>query len=220
MASLYVGDQWYDLALSLYAQGSCPAASWERLVSTWSAPGDRNVVQFIRPNDELVNLDPGNYLMLVADDPRDASDFDARKSFTVRVALNAAYCALDPNDVPVPNPVNASLTMLQRPNDALYQLAVTVDPQASDRGQFALLTFTAVISPPFTDLYDFSWMLDSQVVPDAKTPILQWAVADLSKTANNQHTVRANATGARPYPDPTSPQIPPSLSAECQFQTG
>jgi hypothetical protein len=223
MASLYVGDQWYDLALYLYEQGSCPDGSWERLILAWSARVDRNVIQFIRPNEQLVNLDPGKYLMVVghryAEDPQYATDFNPNKSFTVRVALNSAYCGLDPDDAPVPNPFNAGVTMHRRPDDALYQLAVTIDPSPGDRGPFALLTFTAVISPPYADLYDFSWTLDGQTVQGADTPVLQWAVADLQKNALNQHTIGATATGARPYPDPATPQIPPNLSAQCSFQT-
>src|SRR5690349_1266622 len=35
-ASLYIGDQWFDLDLFLYVQGACPAGAWESLVRAWS----------------------------------------------------------------------------------------------------------------------------------------------------------------------------------------
>src|SRR3712207_6536641 len=35
-ASLYVGDQLYDLDLYLYARGRCPAGRWSSLVRAWS----------------------------------------------------------------------------------------------------------------------------------------------------------------------------------------
>ena len=57
-ASLYVGDQLFDLDLYLYVRGRCPEGSWERLVRTWSARSERMVIQFVRPDEQIVNLDP------------------------------------------------------------------------------------------------------------------------------------------------------------------
>ena len=102
-ASLYVGDQPFDMALYLYMRGRCPQGSWESLVRAWSARSERMVLQFVRPNEQIVNLEPGEYLLLVghqyAEDPQYARDFDPSRGFTVRIALNPAYCGLSPADV-------------------------------------------------------------------------------------------------------------------------
>lgn len=222
-ASLYIGDQWFDLDLFLYVQGQCPAGSWESLVRSWSVRGEQRVIQFIRPNEQIVNIKAGNYLLLAGhsngSDPRFISDFDPSHGFTVRVALNSPYCGLDPADQPVPNPVNPAVTMLKRPDDALYQLGITIDPPVEqDRGPFALLTFTAFVSPPYTDLYDFAWRLDGADIPGADGAILQMAQTELPKTTGGQHTIQVDATGARVYPDPEQPSIPPNLTTSCNFK--
>jgi hypothetical protein len=222
-ASLYIGDQWFDLDLFLYVQGACRAGSWESVVRAWSVRGEQRVIQFIRPNEQIVNVKAGNYLLLAGHvdqtDPRFRNDFDPAHSFTVRVSLNTPYCNLDPADVPVPNPTSPAISMLKRPDEALYQLGLTIDPpREADRNQFALLTFTAFVSPPYTDLYDFSWTLDGQRLPDATNPVLQEAVTDLPRTPGGQHTIQVNATGARVYPDPEQPSIPPDLATACSFR--
>src|SRR5262249_49158790 len=52
-ASLYVGDQWFDLDMYLYVRGKCPKGSWEKLVRTWSARSERMVLQFERPDEQI-----------------------------------------------------------------------------------------------------------------------------------------------------------------------
>ena len=182
-ASLYVGDQWFDLDLYLYMRGRCPQGSWERLVRTWSARTDRMVLQFVRPDEQIVNLDAGEYLLLVghkyAEDPEYAADFDPSRGFTIRVALNPPYCGLSPADVLEPNPQDRNTMMLRRPDEALYQVGLNFQPDGDELGPFALMTFNAFVSPPYTDLYDFSWELDGQALHDEGTPIVQRATADL-----------------------------------------
>jgi hypothetical protein len=223
-ASLYVGDQWFDLDMYLYVRGRCPQGSWEKLVRTWSARSERMVLQFERPDEQIINLDPGDYLLLVghkyAEDPEYARDFDPSRGFTIRVALNPPYCALSPADVPEPNPLDPSVTMLRRPDDALYQLGLNFQPDEKELGPFSLMTFNAFVSPPYSDLYDFQWELDGVALAGQNTPIIQTATSDLGKTADGRHTIRVTAIGAREYPDPFLSHIPPTLSAACSFKVG
>jgi len=221
-ASVYVGDQLFDLDLYLYRRGRCPEGSWEKLVRTWSARSEQMVLQFVRPDEQIVNLDAGEYLLLVghkyAEDPQYARDFDPSRGFTVRIALNPAYCGLSPADVLDPNPLDRSIMMLRRPDDALYQLGLNFQPDEQELGPFSLMTFNAFVSPPYTDLYDFKWELDGKLIPGSTTPILQTAAVDLVKSADGRHKVRATAIGAREYPHPTLSHIPPTLSVECTFK--
>ena len=220
-ASVYVGDQLFDLDLYLYRRGRCPDGSWEKLVRTWSARSEQMVLQFVRPDEQIVNLDPGEYLLLVghkyAEDPQFARDFDPSRGFTIRIALNPAYCSLSPADVLEPNPLDRAFMILRRPDNALYQLGLNFQPGEEELGPFSLMTFNAFVSPPYTDLYDFTWELDGKLVPGETTPILQTATTDLVKTTNGQHKIRATAVGAREYPHPTLSHIPPTLAVECTF---
>jgi hypothetical protein len=223
-ASLYVGDQLFDLDLYLYRRGGCPAGSWERLVRTWSARSEQMVLQFVRPDEQIVNLDPGEYLLLVghkyAEDPQYARDFDPTRGFTIRIALNPPYCGLAPPDVLDPNPLDRTIMMLRRPDDALYQLGLNYQPDEDELSPFSLMTFEAFVSPPYTDLYDFAWELDGKPVAGETAPTLQTATADLVKTADGVHKVRVTGIGAREYPHPTLTHIPPTLAVECTFKLG
>ncbi|HEY1291742.1 MAG TPA: hypothetical protein VGJ60_01510 [Chloroflexota bacterium] len=223
-ASLYVGDQWFDLDMYLYVRGKCPQGSWEKLVRTWSARSERMVLQFERPDEQIINLDPGDYLLVIghkyAEDPEYARDFDPSRGFTVRIALNPPYCGLSPADVLEPNPLDPSVMMLRRPDDALYQLGLNFQPDEKELGPFSLMTFNAFVSPPYTDLYDFKWELDGVALPGETTPIVQTATTDLPKTSDGKHKVRVTAIGAREYPDPFLSHIPPTLAVECTFKIG
>jgi hypothetical protein len=221
-ASLYVGDQLYDLDLYLYVRGRCPQGAWEKLVRTWSARTDTMVLQFVRPDEQIVNLDPGDYLLLVghkyAEDPAFARDFNPSRGFTIRIALNPPYCGLSPADVLEPNPLDRSIMMARRPDDALYQLGLDFEPDGEELGPFALMTFDAFVSPPYTDLYDFSWELDGAPVAGETGAILQRATADLPRSDDGVHTVRVTAVGAREYPHELLTHTPPTLSVACSFQ--
>jgi hypothetical protein len=223
-ASLYVGDQLFDLDLYLYRRGQCPPGSWEKLVRTWSARSEQMVLQFVRPDEQIVNLDAGDYLLLVghkyAEDPAYARDFDPSRGFTIRVALNPPYCGLSPADVLSPNPLDPSVMMLRRPDDALYQLGLNYQPDEQELNPFSLMTFDAFVSPPYTDLYDFTWELDGVTLPGETTPLIQTAATDLAQTADGVHKVRVTAIGAREYPHPTLSHIPPTLAVECAFRLG
>ena len=80
------------------------------------------------------------------------------------------------------------------------------------------MTFIAFVSPPYTDLYDFTWELDGAVVPGESASILQKATSDLAQTQNGEHAVRVTAVGARDYPHELLAHTPPTLAVACTFK--
>jgi hypothetical protein len=215
-AFVYVGDQWYDLDLALYSVAK------GRTVACWQTTGakarsersQRRVLQFIRPDEQIVDeLEPGVYVLLVTADPALVLDpFHPRRDFTIRVALTAPLCGgLDPPNRP--NPAYPELMM--RADDALYQLGITVAPP--DPGPFDLITFSATVSPPYTDLFDYVWEVDGRTIPGATDLTFQVAADVLPQAPAGLHRVRVTAKGARPYPDPDQPHTPPTLSVVCAF---
>ena len=78
-----------------------------------------------------------------------------------------------------------------------------LEPQ--NPGPFSLMSFTAAVSPPYTDLFDFDWQLDGQPVPAGSVTNIQSPTQALPKGAVGEHKVRVTARGARPYPDPAQP---------------
>ena len=221
-ALLYIGDQWYDLSLYLYIRGSCKAqGGWEKLIRAWSVRAEQRVIQFMRPNEQIVNLQPGEYLMVAQYDPAGNEPLDPDKGFTARVATALPYCSLDPTDVLQPNPVAPSIMVPRRPDDALYQLGLSIDPpNESDRVPFTLMSFNAFVSPPYTDLFDFSWTFDGKPLQlDPSSFLYQVPVEGLPPAPGGQHTIQVTATGARYYPDPALTHLPPTLSVTCTFKT-
>jgi hypothetical protein len=224
-ALLYIGDQWYDLDLYLYARGICKTqGGWEKLIRAWSVRAEQRVIQFMRPNEQIVNLVPGEYLMVSQyrppDDPSTGAGFDASKGFTARVAVSLPYCGLDPADVLQPNPGAPTFMVPRRPDEALYQLGMSIDPpNEADRVPFTLMTFNAFLSPPYTDLFDFSWALDGRPLQlDPSSVLYQIPVEALPDAPGGKHAVQVKAIGARYYPDPLLTHLPPTLSVECAFK--
>ena len=220
-AALYIGDQWYDLDLYLYAKGRC-ATGWDQLIRAWSVRAERRVLQFMRPDEQIVNLPPGEYLLKAAykapEDPA-ADPFDPSKPFTARVALHPPYCGLSPEDDLVPNPAQPAIKVPKRPDDALYQLSLSIDPvNEKERVTFSLMTFIAVVSPPYGDLFDWEWVLDGQPVPDTNVGTYQIPVEGLPHTPGGQHTIQITARGVREYPDPWLTHVPPTLKLSCAFK--
>ena len=80
---------------------------------------------------------------------------------------------------------------------------MTFQPDASELGPFALMSFNAFMSPPFTDLFEFTWEIDGQVVPGENGPTILKPYADLPKTPLGLHTVKLTAKGVKEYEDPT-----------------
>jgi hypothetical protein len=217
---LYIGDEWYDLNLFLYARGVCKGAGWEKLIRAWSVRAEYRVIQFMRPNEQIVNLLPGEYLMVAQFDPASPQPFDPVKGFTARVATASPYCGLDPQDELQPNPAAPSIMVPRRRDEALYQLGISIDPLNEDnRVPFTLMSFGAFLSPPYTDLFDFSWTFDGQPLQlDPSASLYQVPVEALPKTPGNQHTVKVTAIGARYYPDPWLTHLPPTLTVSCSFK--
>lgn len=195
--ALFVGDQWYDVDAALYRRGQGPGLiDGEPLIVL--DRGERRRIQFISPEDVVVpSMPPGEYVLVVAPkaaSPELAANVAAGRDFLVRVAVGAPLCALTPpNDQPTGT----------HPASALYQLGLSTDP--SPAGRTSLLTFTAVVSPPFTDLFDFAWSVDGVPVENETGPIYQPAAPALRTTPNGQHTITLTARGAREYHDPTDP---------------
>lgn len=221
-AYLYVGDQWYDLDLAVFGQGPCPVAAWSVKAVGASARAERRVIAFVRPDEQILNLDPGEYVLVVAHKywalPEYASDFDPARTYRVRVAVGARVCGLEPpNDRD--NELYPGLKM--RRDDAIYQAGMSFQPAPEELGPFALMTFTAVVSPPFSDLFDFEWKIDGQ--PAGTGPVMQKPYAALPKTSLGLHKIQMTAKGAREYRDPDpqfnhTPLDGGTLSVECTFR--
>lgn len=211
---VYVGDQWYDLDLGVFSSLGRDVACWRVNREAASERSQRRVLQLIRPDERVLEkLEPGEYLLTV----RAAQSPDPSRPYTVRIALSPPVCGLDPAN----NEEDPKYPLLKRrvaDDQNLYQLAVTYEPEEKELGPFSLMSFSAIVSPPYTDLFDFEWQIDGRPVPGATTPTLMKAASDFPRTADGIHKVTATARGARQYPDPDQPHIPPTLSVECMFQ--
>jgi hypothetical protein len=203
--ALFVGDQWYDVDAALYRRGQGSSLIDGEPIVVLDR-GERRRVQFIRPEDVLLpSMPPGDYVLVVepraASSPDQTADFAAGRDFLVRVAVGAPLCATTAAD-------GASSTVQSagtHPNDVPYQFGLAVEPASVDRT--ALLTFTGVVSPPFTDLFDFTWSVDGVPVDGVTGPIYQQPGRDLRPTPNGRHTITLMARGAHQYHDPTDPSL-------------
>jgi hypothetical protein len=187
-AHLTLSDLWLEGSLRLYdvTRGSFIADSDRQ----GQAQG-----QLFAP--EVINrfLEGGSYAAFVAVGAIGWERAEAY-SYTLRVALGPRAAA---PAGPGPAPSSAGG----------YQLTLSIEPP--DPGPFSLMTFTAFIDPPFTDLFDFAWTVDGQPFGD-NAPVVQ-----LPRPSSGQHTVVVVARGARYYPDRTLPELPPTLSASGAF---
>ena len=218
---VYVGDQWYDLDLAVYS------IDLNRAIACWQTTGararseraERRVLQLVRPDEQIVEgLQPGVYALLVGVDinqPAAVATFDPSRAFTIRVAAGPLTCDLDPNNLPHPlaatNPEYANVRY--RSDDALYQLGMNYVPLLPS--EFSLMSFNAVVSPPYTDLFDFTWFVNGRQLPDSG-PTFQMPATQVAP--GGRGTVRVVAKGAREYQDPDQPHIPlngGTLSVEC-----
>lgn len=219
-ALVYVGDQWYDLNLGLFSMKTgTDVGCWSVQVKGTSTESERRKLGFVRPDERAIEVEAGDYILTVR--PADSAVVDPRRKFTVRVAVGPRICALIPANVPDADYPG----MTNKPeNPDLFQLGVSFQPDAAELSQFSLMSFNAYLSPPFTDLFDFTWELDGQVVPGVNEATFLKPYAELKKTPLGIHTVKLTATGAREYKDPTDPQfnILPfgggSRTVVCQFR--
>lgn len=202
-AHIYLGDQWYDVDLALVRDPPPGSTAPGEEIGRWyfvaeARTAERRVLQFVRPEIIVEQLRPDFYtLVVVAGDGR---SFDPQRPYTLRVALTPPVCAAT------------------RDPDNRYQLALTIDP--AEPTPFSLLSFNAIISPPYSDLFDFEWQLNGQALGPNWRETVQVAAADLPAVRNGMHRVAVTARGAREYPDPEPRyrHVPPTLSVECTFR--
>lgn len=219
-AQIYVGDQWYDLDLGVYSVAANQTLACWQLTRTegLSQRNQRRVLQFIRPDERILeNLPAGEHLLIVqpayAAQPAKNPGFSAARDFTIRIALGPPLCAVDPPNVA--DPIYPSLKRRVADETSLYQLGMSIEPKQIT--PFSLMTFSAVVSPPYTDLFDFEWAIDGRTVTGYSEPVLQWAAGELPASTGRRHRVDVIAHGAREYPDPEQPHVPPTLAVSCTF---
>ena len=219
-AYVYVGDQWYDLNLGLFSvTKGTEVGCWTVTPRATSDESERHRLGFVRPDERAIEVEPGEYdLSARAANP---ATIDPSRKFTVRIAVGPRVCALVPANTPDPE----FKDMTNKPeNPDLFQVGVTFTPDASELGPHTLMSFNAFLSPPFTDLFDFTWELDGKVVPDEIGPTILMPYAELPKTPLGIHTVKLTVKGAREYQDPTEarynvlPFNGETRTVTCQFR--
>jgi hypothetical protein len=198
-AYIYLGDLWYDLAVALWRDPPDPVELQRASLVAEFRTSERRVVQFVQPLLTVQQLEPGTYTVFVQ--AGDVARFDSTRGFTLRVALGPPICGM------------------QHDAGGVYQLALAYQP--AQPTQFSLMTFAAFLSPPYSDLFDFDWEIDGQLIPGGLRETVQVAALDLASVSSNEHQVRVTARGARAYPDPDPRyrQLPPTLAVECTFHT-
>ena len=218
-AYVYVGDQWYDLNLGLYSvKSATDVGCWQVQVRGTSIESEMHRLGFVRPDERAIEVEPGDYILTAL--AADNAVVDPNRNFTVRIAVGPRVCSLSPANQPTEYP-----GMTNKPeNPDLFQVGVTFQPDASELGPFTLMSFNAFMSPPFTDLFEFTWELDGQVVAGETGPTILKPYAELPKTPAGLHTVKLTAKGVKEYEDPTEKQynVLPfnggSKMVTCQFQ--
>jgi hypothetical protein len=220
-AYVYVGDQWYNLNLGLFSvKTGQDVGCWNVDVRGTSTEAERRKVQFVRPDERAIEVEEGDYWLTVR--AGDAGGFDPSRNFTVRIAVAPRVCALTPANVP--DATYKGMTNKPPDNPDIFQVGVAIQPGEAKLNQFALMSFNANVSPPYTDLFDFTWELDGKVVPNEVGPTILKPYADLPKVPLGLHTVKLTAKGAREYKDPTesvynfTPFNGESRTVTCQFR--
>ena len=217
---VYVGDQWYDMNLGLFSmRTNAEVGCWTVQVRATSTESERHRLGFVRPDERAVEVEEGDYILVAR--VADGAVVDPARNYTVRIAVGPRVCALEPPNTPDPQYPGLS----NKPdNPDLFQVGVTFQPDASELGPFTLMSFNAFVSPPFTDLFEFTWELDGQIVAGETGPTILKPFAELPTTPLGLHTVKLTARGAREYQDPTEAQynVLPfnggSKTVTCQFR--
>lgn len=200
-AHIYVGDLWYDVEVRLWqlpasggqepwAMGGCDRAAGCLVAAS---PSSHRVVQFVQPKLLLENVEPGSYAVVIQ--PRDGAAFDAARAFTVRVAVTPPVCGS------------------QRAADGRYVAALTAVPEQPRR--FDLLTLSAHLLPPYSDLYEFEWLVDGRPLGTSSSPVFQAPASELGGRPGEVRQVRVVARGIRPYPDVDQPDVPSTVVVDC-----
>jgi hypothetical protein len=202
-AHIYVGDQWMNLDMTLWRDGAPGiASSPTTCVASLGCLGEaranvRDVMQFYEP-DVIVapQLQPNTAYVVVVFPGQDFKQdpYHPYDTFTFNVAITPPVCGVTKQD------------------GGSYHVALVAEPENPRTN--SLLTFSVVVTPPYTDLFDFDWEINGQTVEASTIPVIQRPAAALGA---GRHLVRAVARGVRQYPDPDQPQVPPTLTAECQL---
>jgi len=203
-AFIYLGDQWYDLEGALYEKAPTTTDS-DRELARWTflagqGRSDQRSLQLVAPEKIVQELKPNQEYTFLVFAPRDAG-FNPSAPFTVRIALGPSVCDGASQEDPA----------------GQYALALTMQPRAPRPTD--LMTLNAVISPPYSDLFDFEWEVDGARVADGSREVFQRAANDLHR--DQPHRITVTARGARPYPDPDQPEVPlggGALSVTCTFR--
>ena len=219
-AYVYVGDQWYDLNLGLFSLNSQKdVGCWTVQTKATSDTNEMHRLGFVRPDERAVEVEPGDYVLSAR--VADNAMVDPKRNFTVRVAVGPRVCSLLPANLPDPE----FPEMTNKPdNPDLFQVGISFQPDAGDLTQFSLMSFNAYMSPPFNDLFDFTWEIDGKVVAGEAGATILKPYADLDKMPLGLHTVKLTAKGVREYQDPTEarfnvlPFNGGSKSVTCQFR--
>ena len=198
-AYIYLGDLWYDLAVALWRDLPNPAELQPASLVAESRASARRVIQFVQPLLLAQQLEPGSYTVFVQ--VGNAAAFVPNRGYTLRVALGPPICDS------------------QRDPGGVYQFGLAYQP--AQPTQFSLMTFTAFLAPPYSDLFDFDWEIDGQLLPGGPRETVQVSALDLAGVSSGEHEVRVTARGTRAYPDPDPQfrQLPPTLSVACRFQS-
>lgn len=232
---VYLGDQPVDLSLGFSSVraglsfGSEPSGMTEpcglgigscfRVQATVaSTEGREYIIQRFAPDYRVVETEPGMYVVEVL--PAGAFTSEAlAETFTLNVAQYPRVCALIPANMPSPSFPGMTL----KPDiPDFYQIGLAFQPDASELGPFSLMTFMSFVSPPFSDLFDYTWELDGKVLTENQSTI-QYPYSSLERTPLGLHTVKLTVHGAREYVDLRSglrhtPFDGGSRSVVCQFR--
>lgn len=194
---ILVGDLWVDTDIALYETLSGRFVGQARFIAESRRQGEAQS-QMSAPEFIVERMEPLSYTLFVhAGDLLTADD----RGYTLRIALGAPTVAQ-----PLP-PAGQEPSWKKEG----YQLSLGMEP--ANPTQFSLMTFTAFIDPPFTDLFDFAWEVDGKAVPDSNAPVIQAGGMSIGR-----HTVKLTAVGARDYPDPDRPHRPPTLVVVGAFE--
>ena len=187
-ANVTLTDLWHEGRLQVYDVGR----------GTLVAESDRRGQvqgQLYAPELIFQWLEPGTYAASAAASEEGYLGAEGY-SYTLRVALGPR-----PAQSAGPGPAPSSARG--------YNLTLSIEP--NDPGPFSLMTFTATLTPPFSDLFDFEWQVDGHPFGDNSN------VVQLPRPSSGSHTVVVVARGARYYPDRSLPEFPPTLSATGSF---
>jgi hypothetical protein len=197
-----LADLWVDTDISFYETLSGTLIAQAHFIADSRRSGEA-MSQMSAPELIVERLEPGSYTAFIYSGYLNGQD---DRGYTFRTALAPPI---------VPQPVDQSGQASGWKKDG-YQLGLAIEPNSAT--QFSMLTFNAFIDPSFTDLFDFVWEIDGKQIPDSNAPVLQMAAQSLGANMFGRHTVKVTAVGARPYPDPDRPHIPPTLWTAGAFE--